>query len=87
MVVGDNAFQMMFSQMLVAMNNEIPEPKPYPFCNNSSYFKEKCKKIYFFFLLFNTYILFTKMMTMTPAKNNWTMIKKALPAPRTLISP
>jgi hypothetical protein len=28
MVVGENAFHTMFSQMLVAMNNEIPEPKP-----------------------------------------------------------
>lgn len=27
-VVGENAFQMILSQMLVAMNNEIPEPKP-----------------------------------------------------------
>ena len=29
MVVGEKAFQMMFSQMFVAMNSEIPEPSPY----------------------------------------------------------
>lgn len=29
MVVGENAFQMIVSQMFVAMNNEIPDPKPY----------------------------------------------------------
>lgn len=29
MVVGENAFQMMVSQMFVAMKREIPEPRPY----------------------------------------------------------
>lgn len=29
MVVGEKAFQIMVSQMLVAMNSEIPEPRPY----------------------------------------------------------
>lgn len=28
-VVGENAFQMMVSQMFVAMNREIPDPRPY----------------------------------------------------------
>ena len=27
-VVGEKAFQIMFSQMLVAMKREIPEPRP-----------------------------------------------------------
>ena len=31
MVVGENAFQMIDSQILVAMKREIPEPRPYPF--------------------------------------------------------
>ena len=35
-VVGLNAFQTIVSHMLVAINNEIPEPSPYPFCSNSS---------------------------------------------------
>ena len=35
-VVGEKAFQMMDSQMLVAMKREIPEPSPYPFCSSSS---------------------------------------------------
>lgn len=35
-VIGEKLFQSMFSQMLVAMNKEIPEPKPYPFYSNSS---------------------------------------------------
>lgn len=29
MVVGEKAFQMIVSQMFVAMNNEIPDPRPY----------------------------------------------------------
>lgn len=28
-VVGENAFQMMVSQMFVAMNREMPDPRPY----------------------------------------------------------
>ena len=36
MVYGLKAFQMMLSQMLVAMKREIPEPSPYPFCSSSS---------------------------------------------------
>ncbi len=28
MVVGENDFQMMLSQMLVAMKSEMPDPKP-----------------------------------------------------------
>ena len=35
-VVGLNAFHTMVSQMFVAMNREIPEPRPYPFCRSSS---------------------------------------------------
>lgn len=35
-VAGLNAFQTIVSQILVAINKEIPDPKPYPFCNNSS---------------------------------------------------
>lgn len=35
-VYGENAFQMMFSQMLVAMNREMPEPRPYPLVSSSS---------------------------------------------------
>ena len=35
-VVGENAFQMMDSQMFVAMNKEMPLPRPYPFWSNSS---------------------------------------------------
>ncbi len=35
-VIGDNAFQNIISQMLVAINNDIPEPIPYPFYNISS---------------------------------------------------
>ena len=36
MVVGENAFQIIDSQIFVAMNREIPLPNPYPFCSNSS---------------------------------------------------
>lgn len=36
MVVGENAFQTIDSQMLVAMNSEIPLPRPYPFWSSSS---------------------------------------------------
>lgn len=35
-VTGENDFQRMLSQILVAINNEIPDPSPYPFYNNSS---------------------------------------------------
>lgn len=28
-VVGENAFQMIVSQMFVAMNSEMPDPRPY----------------------------------------------------------
>ena len=35
-VVGENAFHMIVSQMFVAINSEIPEPRPYPFCRSSS---------------------------------------------------
>ena len=35
-VVGENAFQTMDSQMLVAMSRLIPEPRPYPFWRSSS---------------------------------------------------
>lgn len=35
-VAGLKDFQTIVSQMLVAMKREIPEPRPYPFCNNSS---------------------------------------------------
>jgi len=31
MVIGENDFQRMISQMLVAMKSEIPDPRPYPF--------------------------------------------------------
>lgn len=36
MVVGLNDFQMMDSQMLVAMNSEIPLPRPQPRARSSS---------------------------------------------------
>jgi len=36
MVVGERDFQMMVSQMFVAIKREIPEPNPYPFCKSSS---------------------------------------------------
>ena len=36
MVIGERALQRMFSQMLVAMKREIPEPSPKPFCIISS---------------------------------------------------
>jgi hypothetical protein len=29
-VIGDKAFQIMFSQMFVAINKLIPDPSPYP---------------------------------------------------------
>ena len=35
-VIGLKDFQRMLSQMLVAMNKEIPDPMPYPFCMSSS---------------------------------------------------
>ena len=36
-VIGENAFHMMFSQILMAMNSEVPElPIPYPFDKSSS---------------------------------------------------
>ena len=35
-VLGEKAFQMMFSQMLVAINREIPDPRPYPLDRSSS---------------------------------------------------
>lgn len=35
-VIGEKHFQIIVSQILVAINNEIPEPSPYPFYNNSS---------------------------------------------------
>jgi hypothetical protein len=35
-VIGENDFQTMVSQTLVAINNEIPDPNPYPFDNISS---------------------------------------------------
>jgi hypothetical protein len=38
-VIGENAFQIMLSQMLTAMNKEIPDPRPYPFYNISSSIK------------------------------------------------
>jgi len=31
MVIGEKHFQIMVSQILVAMNKEIPDPRPYPF--------------------------------------------------------
>jgi len=34
--MGEKAFQTMVSQILVAMNREIPDPSPYPFYNISS---------------------------------------------------
>ena len=35
-VVGLKAFQMMLSHWFVAMNREMPEPRPYPFVKSSS---------------------------------------------------
>lgn len=35
-VIGEKDFQIMFSQILVAMNSEIPLPKPYPLLSMSS---------------------------------------------------
>lgn len=36
-VMGEKDFHMILSQMLIAMNNDVPEfPIPYPFDNNSS---------------------------------------------------
>jgi len=35
-VIGENDFHKIVSQTLVAINNEIPEPNPYPFDNISS---------------------------------------------------
>ena len=35
-VIGENARQTMFSHTFVAINNEIPDPSPYPFYNSSS---------------------------------------------------
>jgi len=35
-VIGENDFQRIFSQILVAINKEIPLPKPYPLLNSSS---------------------------------------------------
>ena len=35
-VIGEKLFHRMISQMLVAMNSEMPEPRPYPFCRSSS---------------------------------------------------
>jgi len=36
-VIGENDFQAIFSQILIAMNKEIPDPlNPYPFDINSS---------------------------------------------------
>ena len=35
-VAGLKAFHIIVSQMFVAINNEIPDPRPYPFCSNSS---------------------------------------------------
>ena len=35
-VVGENAFQMMDSHWFVAMNSEMPLPRPYPFVSISS---------------------------------------------------
>lgn len=35
-VTGENALQKIDSQILVAINKEIPEPIPYPFYNISS---------------------------------------------------
>lgn len=35
-VSGENDFHTMVSHTLVAMNNEIPDPNPYPFDNISS---------------------------------------------------
>ena len=77
-VVGEKAFHMIDSQILVAINRDIPyiindnddndiyddnddvipEPNPYPFCNNSS-----------------------RVMTTIPAANNCKIIRIALPAP------
>lgn len=36
MVMGENDFHRMISQMFVAMKREIPEPRPYPFWRSSS---------------------------------------------------
>lgn len=35
-VIGEKHFQIIVSQIFVAINNEIPDPRPYPFYNNSS---------------------------------------------------
>jgi len=35
-VIGDKDFHTIVSQTLTAINNEIPDPKPYPFDNISS---------------------------------------------------
>lgn len=35
-VIGEKLFHKMISQMFVAINSEIPEPRPYPFWSNSS---------------------------------------------------
>lgn len=35
-VIGENDFHTIVSQTLVAINNEIPDPNPYPFDNISS---------------------------------------------------
>jgi len=35
-VIGEKLFQRMISQMFVAINSEIPLPRPYPFYSSSS---------------------------------------------------
>jgi hypothetical protein len=35
-VIGENDFQIIFSQILVAMKREIPLPSPYPLLSMSS---------------------------------------------------
>lgn len=36
MVIGLNDFHTMLYEILTAMNKDIPEPSPYPFCSISS---------------------------------------------------
>jgi hypothetical protein len=36
MVMGLRDLQTIFSEILTAMNKEMPEPRPYPFCSISS---------------------------------------------------
>lgn len=63
-VAGENAFQTMVSQILVAIKRDIPLPNPYPFCRSSS-----------------------NSNTISPATNNWMIIRRQTPAPISVGSP